>query len=440
MISDLSANTQAILLLTAPLILGRRSPAAEVLQQGEYSRLAKFLHDKKSEPADLMSADASELLNDSRLPDGIETDRLGHLLARGFQLSQAIERWRQRAIWVVSRADEQYPQRLKTRLGGHAPAVLYGCGERDILESGGLAVVGSRHVNDKLRDYAARIGELAAGAEWTLVSGGARGIDQAAMRGALEAGGRVVGVLSNDLQRAALRREHRDALMDGRLALVSPYDPAAGFNVGNAMRRNKLIYALADAALVANSDYRKGGTWAGAVEQLDRLQLVPVYVRSDSDRGLQALLDKGAYPWPNPQTPEEFWEMIAETSGPSPTATSQPELPVKVGDVRVQRDAVHPDSETHKVSAVMEAPPGTPDERLLGVVAELLIEITTTAPKSLAEITSVLGVSRSQADAWLKRLVGEGKLEKQQRPARYRPATQETLLLDQPRDSRESSK
>ena len=331
MIGELSANTQAILLLTAPLILGRRTPSAESLRPGEYSKLASFLHAKEAEPADLMGAEASKLLNDSWLPDGIEADRLSQLLARGFQLSQAVERWRQRAIWVVSRADEQYPQRLKARLGSLAPAVLYGCGEQDILESGGLAVVGSRHVDDKLRDYAARIGELAAGAEWTLVSGGARGIDQAAMRGALEAGGRVVGVLSNDLQRAALRREHRDVLMDGRLTLVSPYDPAAGFNVGNAMRRNKLIYALAGAALVANSDYKKGGTWAGAIEQLDKLKLVPVYVRSDSDKGLQALINKGACPWPNPKTPEEFWEEIAETSGlpalrpDSPSSQSSPE-------------------------------------------------------------------------------------------------------------------
>src|SRR5260370_3099961 len=49
----------------------------------------------------------------------------------------------------------------------------------------------------------------------------------------------------------------------------------------NQMRRNKLIYALADAALVVNSDYEKGGTWAGAVEQLEKLHLVPMYVRTD---------------------------------------------------------------------------------------------------------------------------------------------------------------
>ena len=51
------------------------------------------------------------------------------------------------------------------------------------------------------------------------------------------------------------------------------------------MQRNKLIYALASAALAVNSDYQKGGTWAGAVEQLDKLKFVPVYVRANGETG-----------------------------------------------------------------------------------------------------------------------------------------------------------
>ncbi len=126
------------------------------------------------------------------------------------------------------------------------------------------------------------------------------------MSGALDAAGRVVGVLSDSLERMALRREHRSPLMDGQLVLLSPYDPAAGFNVGNAMQRNKLIYALADAALVVNSDYEKGGTWAGAgagaVEQLRKLHFVPVYVRSSAgeSKGLTAFQRNGAHTWPDP--------------------------------------------------------------------------------------------------------------------------------------------
>ncbi|WP_312798200.1 DNA-processing protein DprA, partial [Tianweitania sp.] len=121
-----------------------------------------------------------------------------------------------RAIWVVSRADAEYPRRLKARLREDAPAVLYGCGEMGLLETGGLAVVGSRHVDDALIDYTMSIGGLAARAGSTIVSGGAKGIDQAAMRGALEAGGKVCGVLADSLEKNAMNRDHRNLLLDGQ--------------------------------------------------------------------------------------------------------------------------------------------------------------------------------------------------------------------------------
>lgn len=304
--TSLSPNTQAILLLTAPLIAGRGEPSSDLLTLGEYKRLARFLREKQRQPSDLLAPDAGELLGECQ--SLIEGDRLTRLLARGFLLGQAVERWQTRAIWVVSRADGEYPKRLKARLREDTPPVLYGCGDAEILGTGGLAVVGSRQVDDVLVQYTEGIALLAAKAGRTIVSGGARGIDQAAMRGALEAGGKVAGVSADSLERAALNREHRNFLMDGQLVLISPYDPAAGFNVGHAMQRNKLIYALADAALVVNSDFEKGGTWAGAVEQLEKLRLVPVYVRSNGEtaKGLEALRQRGALPWPNPLTPEEL--------------------------------------------------------------------------------------------------------------------------------------
>lgn len=102
--------------------------------------------------------------------------------------------------------------------------------------------------------------------------------------------------------------------MDGRLLLLSSCDPAAAFNVGHAMQRNKLIYALADAALVACSNYEKGGTWSGAVEQLGKLRLVPIYVREDdgTSKGLQALRKRGALPWPNPTTAEALCSVFTQ--------------------------------------------------------------------------------------------------------------------------------
>ena len=262
MSTELSSNAQAILLLTAPLIAGGGRPSVNPLSAGEYRRLARRLRELQYEPADLLDLGEDSVLKECE--SHVDAARLERLLGRGLLLSQAVERWRTRAIWVVSRADAAYPQRLKKRLGEDAPPVLYGCGNASILDSGGLAVVGSRNVDDALIEYTEDAGRFTAAAGRAVISGGARGIDQAAMRGALNAGGIVVGILADGLEKAAVRREHREPLMNGRLALICPYDPAARFNVGHAMQRNKLIYALADAALVVNSDHGKGGTWAGA--------------------------------------------------------------------------------------------------------------------------------------------------------------------------------
>ena len=150
---------------------------------------------------------------------------------------------------------------------------------------------------------------------------------QAAMRGALEADGNAFGVLADGLEKMVMNREHRNLLLEGRLTLISLYDPGAGFNVGNAMQRNKLIYALADASLVINSDVGKGGTWAGAVEQLDKLKFVPVYVRTTGEpsAGLEALRKKGALPWPNPNDVDSF-KTVFSLSSLSFNSVRQPEL------------------------------------------------------------------------------------------------------------------
>jgi len=425
---SLSPNTQAILLLTAPLIAGRSEPSSDLLTPGEYKRLARFLRDKQRQPADLLALDAKDLLVECQ--HLIDSDRIKRLLNRGFLLSQAIERWQTRAIWIVSCVDAEYPRRLKACLKDDAPAVLYGCGEAAILDTGGLAVVGSRNVDDALLEYTEGIGRLTAKTRRTLVSGGARGIDQAAMRGALEAGGKVAGVLADSLERMALNREHRNFLMDGQLVLVSPYDPVAGFNVGHAMQRNKLIYALADAALVVSSDYEKGGTWAGAVEQLEKLQLVPVYVRSNGETGmgLGALRRKGALPWPNPETPDDLTEALAVEVSPRKAAPRQNELPFSVREDPKQAYENPPSTlpSGDSVPPKCLESPLTPADEPFTRVRELLEKTTT--PKTDAEVAADLHVSKSQAKKWLQRLVEEGVIEKHTKPVRYGPKLQRSFL------------
>src|SRR5262245_23768748 len=156
MIAPLTANTQAILLLTAPLIAERSNPSLELLTLREFNRLARLLRERQKEPADLIGPDAGETVNACATLFGGE--RLESLLGRGFALSQAVDRWNDRSIWIMSRADSDYPRRLKTRLNEDAPPVLYGCGDAALLDAGGLAVVGSRQVDDELISYTENVG------------------------------------------------------------------------------------------------------------------------------------------------------------------------------------------------------------------------------------------------------------------------------------------
>ena len=109
MTSSLSENTQAILLLTQPLHVGKRGldgPAP--LTAAQYDNLAKLLYDNHYEPADLLGPGVMDVLRDCGLEPYEGT--LARLLDRGFLLSLALEQWLARAIWVVSRADTDYPK------------------------------------------------------------------------------------------------------------------------------------------------------------------------------------------------------------------------------------------------------------------------------------------------------------------------------------------
>ena len=312
----LSPNTRAILLLTGPLMGGRGAAPSELLKLAEYNALARHLRELKRQPADFLGPEAEELLHSCHAV--IDESRLRWLLGRGFVLEQIVERWTAQNIWVLSRADAEYPRRFKARLRENAPALIYGCGDKPLLESGGLAVVGSRHLDDALVDDTMTVCRLAAQAGKTLVSGGAPGIDQIAVGAALRAGGRVSAVLADSLSKNVSTREYRNPLRDGQLVLMSPYDPNATFNASLSTQRNKLIYALADVGLVMSASFRKGQTWAGAVEQLEKLRFVPVYVRSmgEASAGLDALRDKGAMPWHGPQDVEGFGQVLHAEASP----------------------------------------------------------------------------------------------------------------------------
>jgi predicted Rossmann fold nucleotide-binding protein DprA/Smf involved in DNA uptake len=416
-VSDgISQNTQAILLLTAPLIVGRSSEGGEApLSAGEYGRLAVELHAMSRQPADLLLPGAEEILAATKA--GVEPSRVRRLLARGFQLSQAVERWHARAIWIISRADTAYPRRLKSRLRELAPPVLYGCGHAPLLEAGGLAIVGSRDAEEELLQYTDETARRVASSREAVVSGGARGIDQTAMRAALAEGGNVSGVLPDSLERAALARENREFLIERRLVLVSPFDPSAGFNVGHAMQRNKLVYALADAALVVSSDHNKGGTWTGAVEQLEKLHYVCVYVRfcGNTTEGISALVKKGAVPWPEPRDAQAL--RAALQAQPSPRKMPpQSGLPFAEDPPKRETGSEPPPLATTVLSEA--------GRELFAKARDLLLRLLA-RPMSAEEVSRQLEVNMEQAMQWLERLVEDGAL------LRATPATYCALVRDE---------
>jgi DNA processing protein len=292
-----SEETQATLLLCAPLLAAKQKGEAP-LSIGEFHRLTTALRQMGVGLGDLLGAKAGEVI--SGLPMDADRGRIEGLLGRGFLMSLALEKWAGMALWVLGRSDEQYPKRLRDRLGPVAPPLLYGCGEVGLLEKGGVAIVGSRDVDEAGSSFTKALAERCAEEGLMVISGGAKGVDQIAMRAAADNGGTVTGVLGADLARAVMSGNARELIGEKRVTMISPFDPEAGFNVGNAMARNKVIYALADYGVVVSSGEKEGGTWAGAVEQLEKFKQVPLLVRSGEDvpSGNEALIKMGGLALP----------------------------------------------------------------------------------------------------------------------------------------------
>lgn len=140
----------------------------------------------------------------------------------------------------------------------------------------------------------------------------------------------------------SVNRQNRVGLQEGRLVLVSPFYPEAGFHPGNAMARNKFIYALSDQALVVDSALGSGGTWEGATENLHHAW-VPLYVRMPGDGpGNSALVENGGVAFTaGAQTSETLLEFFARSNAHAVTATSSVH-PTQLTLTLTLTDAVQP--------------------------------------------------------------------------------------------------
>lgn len=272
-------------------------PAVAPLTLREWNVLARKIQESEiKNPSGLIGLNAEELARHLVML-APEAERIAQLLARGGSLAIELERLAASGIWCVTRVDDAYPARLRSTLKHQSPTVLFGAGVLEILDRPAIAIVGSRNLDPDGEEFTRRLGTLCAQHSAVVVSGGARGTDRVSMQGALDAGGRAVGVLADSLSRSLRQPDVREFVADGRLVLLTPYHPDNGFSIGAAMGRNKVIYGSSDYSVVVASDYQKGGTWSGAVETL-AAGWCPVFVRSADNvpAGNRELINKGAQP------------------------------------------------------------------------------------------------------------------------------------------------
>lgn len=418
-------DTQAVLLLCARL--GQREEnGLKPLVTRQYSALARWLHERSLRPGDLLQARGREQLSELLLAD-VSRDTVERLLDRGAALGISVERWASQGLWVISRGDPAYPVRYKSYLGQAAPPLLYGVGAEELLQCGGLAVVGSRHATDEDLEFARRVAVACAEHRISVISGAAKGVDSVSMMAAVDRGGRSVGVLAEGLGKAAVASQYHEALLEAHLTLISPYEPEAPWFPYTAMERNKLIYGLADAALVVSSAAENGGTWAGATEALKHGQ-VPVYVRSIGvvPAGNQKLLEVGARKFPQepwgdlrglfegPTLPADLFTAHGSSEAPSTPALEGGNMTPPQGSDEAKPPASSPETGAAAVEAPLRGDVYDVYVYALPVMLDALRE-----PRNERSFAEALHVVPSQAKAWLKRATAEGKVRKIGKPQRY---------------------
>ena len=156
-----NSQTHAIMLLTVSF--GKADGAeSRPLSVGEWARFAVWLRDNGLNPSDLLNGSLKTLLA-GWVDRSITVPRLETLMGRGSTLGLVLEKWQRAGLWVMTRSDLDYPERLKRRLRSESPPVLFGCGERRLLESQGIAIVGSRDATDDDLRFAEHLRKASSG-------------------------------------------------------------------------------------------------------------------------------------------------------------------------------------------------------------------------------------------------------------------------------------
>jgi len=229
---------------------------------------------------------------------GVGTARAG-LVSTAAPHAEAVadlERARSAGAEIVWPGGDDWPTGLDDL--ADPPLLLFRRGELSEADRRGVAIVGSRRCTPYGRTQAERLAAGLARCGISVISGLARGVDAAAHRGALAAGGRTVGVLGGGLARfyppehVPLARQ----IVDGHGAVLSEFPLDAPPLPYNFPRRNRILAAMASAVVVVEAGERSGSlhTADHALDLGREVLAVPGRVDHPATRGVHRLLREGA--------------------------------------------------------------------------------------------------------------------------------------------------
>ena len=273
----MNPRERGFLLLTSHL----GDPERKVLTVAQLRSLALRMRDMEqpAESRDLKKTDLTRLGFDDEF-----AERIVSLLEQEDLLDGYLAKAAKQNCVPITRVSEKYPQILRQRLGLDSPGCLWARGGVEILNTPAISLVGCRELNGPNREFAKAVGHRAAEQGLTLVSGNARGADRAAQEACLEAGGRVVSIVADSLNRIPPRN----------LLYLSEDGFDEEFSAQRALSRNRCIHTLGRMVFVAQSDLQKGGTWSGTVKNL-RFGWSPVVCFRDGSESASQLEKMGAY-------------------------------------------------------------------------------------------------------------------------------------------------
>lgn len=419
---NLNKDSLAIILLCSNLAINTRIDKIKPFTAIEWSKLAKIILNSSIErPANLFNLSRSELKEKLLIKES-ECERITMLLAKAGQLGFELNSLNNMGIKVMTRADKIFPKVLKEKLKDKCPPVIYYCGDISILEDKLIGVVGSRNIDCYGMEFTKMIGKKIVMEGYSLVSGGARGSDSVSQEEVILNGGRVVAFIADGMLSKIRKKDIRESIMNKKLLLMSTVNPKSGFTVYSAMDRNKYIYCLSEITVVVSSDYNKGGTWAGATENLKN-NWVPVVVRDETNipKGNKELINLGAIRMESNKlkVPFERYKII----------NREEERPYYDGDLlslanREYKNLIEPDSKTEDSinKKELEKKQSVNTDVNYDVYEMILDKIKESlrTELSLNEFKEKFNVNRKQASDWLNRAVEDGVVKKLHKPERYK--------------------